>query len=150
VGEPQRRRGEIDELGLVGQQGLPGTPPGVGATRVAQRVLRGPPQLGDAVVGLLHPAARPGHGLVHRILDAVRLGVPQHAERALMASHERTVIESPAIAELAQRQASRPTKQEHQTDHHPILVHVRADGSTLHRRARQRPCADRPRTLRSR
>ena len=126
VGEPQRRCGEINELGLVGQQRFAGAPPGVAATGVAQRILRGPPQLGNSVVGLLHPAPRPCHRLVHRVLEAVRLGVPQHAQGGLMASHDRTVVQSPAIAELTQRQAGRATKQEHETDHHPILAHPRS------------------------
>ena len=58
--------------------------------------------------------------------------VPQDAQGGLMAGHDRSVVQSPAIAELTQRQAGRATKQEHETDHHPILAHPPLpDGPTI-------------------
>ena len=70
-----------------------------------QRLLGLPPQLGDAVVGLLHAAPGPGQGGVHRVVEAVGLRVAQDAERGLVGGDDRAVVEAPAVAELGERQA---------------------------------------------
>lgn len=57
VRQPQRRCGEVDELGLVGQQDLTHTASGLRTARLPERLFGRPPQLGDSVVRLLHPAA---------------------------------------------------------------------------------------------
>ena len=100
----------------------PARRPASRAARLPERVLRRPPQLGDAVIGLLHPAPGAGHRLVHRVVEAVGLGVAQHAECGLVAGDDRTVVEAPAVAELGQREAGLAAQQEHETDHAVILA----------------------------
>ena len=125
VGQPQRGGREVDELGLVGEQGGAGATTVGGAAGRLQCLLGLPPQLGHPVVGLLHAAARRRQRGVDRVVEAVALGVAQHAQRGLVGGDDRAVVEAPAVAELLERQALLAAQQEHEADHSAIFACVR-------------------------
>src|SRR3954447_22493734 len=113
--QPDRRRVEVDELGLVGQQ-LAGRPAAVlGAERRGQLVEAVPPPLRPAVVGLA--AAVLAQRAVERRVERVDLDVALDADGLGALGDERGVLLSPVALELLAGERGLAPEHEDELDH---------------------------------